>query len=151
MIAYRKAGYGDIPALLELRGMLLTEANDLPVGDYGKIAGAIREYFEKSLADGSFEAWISLDGEKAAAASGICYYSVPPSFNNPTGKSAYIMNMYTLPEYRRQGIAEELFKRLLEGAKAREAAVITLIATEMGRPLYEKLGFRQAAGYMVYP
>ena len=28
-----------------------------------------------------------------------------PAYHNPTGKKVYIMNMYTAPEYRRQGIA----------------------------------------------
>ena len=33
------------------------------------------------------------------------------------GRVAYIMNMYTLPEYRRKGIAKILFDKLVEEAK----------------------------------
>jgi len=74
---------------------------------------------------------------------------VPPNYSNQSGKVAYIMNMYTLPEYRRQGVAAELLKRTIEGAKACGYSKITLHATDMGRPLYEKFGFRDVQGDMV--
>ena len=64
-----------------------------------------------------------------------------PTFHNPSGNKAYIMNMYTRPEYRRQGIARKLLTILINDAKARGVSFITLEATKMGRPLYENAGF----------
>lgn len=51
------------------------------------------------------------------------------------------MNMYTRPEYRRQGIARRMLDILIKDAKARGVSFITLEATPMSRPLYEKAGF----------
>ena len=31
-------------------------------------------------------------------------YHAMPTYHNPSGRKAYIMNMYTAPEYRKQGI-----------------------------------------------
>ena len=51
------------------------------------------------------------------------------------------MNMYTTPEYRRQVIAYETLNLLVKEAYKRDIHAISLEATEMGRPLYEKYGF----------
>ena len=52
------------------------------------------------------------------------------------------MNMYTRPEYRRRGIAYRTLEMLVEDARGRGISDISLEATAMGRPLYEKYGFR---------
>lgn len=36
---------------------------------------------------------------------GISFYQVMPTYHNISGKKAYIMNVYTQPDYRRKGIA----------------------------------------------
>ena len=51
------------------------------------------------------------------------------------------MNMYTAPEYRRKGIAFQTLDLLVKEAKQQGIAAISLEATQMGRPLYEKYGF----------
>ena len=52
------------------------------------------------------------------------------------------MNMYTFPNYRNRGIGAELFKRIVDEAKQLGYKKITLNASDMGRPLYEKFGFK---------
>ena len=64
-----------------------------------------------------------------------------PTYHNPSGKKAYIMNIYTAPEYRRQGIAYRMLDLLVEAAKEQGVLQIALEATDMGRPLYKKYGF----------
>ena len=51
------------------------------------------------------------------------------------------MNMYTAPNYRRQGIAYKVLDLLIAACKEKEITAVSLEATEMGRPLYEKYGF----------
>ena len=51
------------------------------------------------------------------------------------------MNMYTNPAYRRKGIAYQTLNLLVADAKNKGIDAISLEATEMGRPLYEKFGF----------
>jgi GNAT superfamily N-acetyltransferase len=57
------------------------------------------------------------------------------------GRKAVIANMYTLPEYRKKGIATELMRLQIEEAKMRGVKIINLSATADGRKVYEKLGF----------
>ncbi|MBQ8038388.1 MAG: GNAT family N-acetyltransferase, partial [Lachnospiraceae bacterium] len=79
------------------------------------------------------------------------YFQVMPTYHNPTGKKAYIMNMYTNPDYRRQGIAYKTLELLVADAKERGIAAISLEATDMGRPLYEKYGFIKMNDEMELP
>ena len=51
------------------------------------------------------------------------------------------MNMYTRPEYRRNGIAYKTLDLLIQECRASGIENISLEATSMGRPLYEKYGF----------
>ena len=51
------------------------------------------------------------------------------------------MNIYTKPKYRRQGIAYKTLDLLVKAAKSRGITGISLVATDMGLPLYEKYGF----------
>ena len=81
------------------------------------------------------------DNENFIGAGGVSFYKVMPTYHNPTGKKAYIMNMYTASEYRRQGIAFHTLDLLVKDVRKQGVSQITLEATEMGRPLYEKYGF----------
>lgn len=64
-----------------------------------------------------------------------------PTYHNPSGRKAYIMNMYTRPEYRRRGIAYHTLDLLVKEIRRRGITSISLEATDMGRPLYKKYGF----------
>lgn len=61
------------------------------------------------------------------------------------------MNMYTAPEYRRRGIASRTLDLLVKEAKAQGVDCITLEATQMGRPVYEKYGFVKMRDEMILP
>ena len=86
-------------------------------------------------------AYLVFDEETFVGAGGISYFQVMPTYHNPTGRKAYIMNMYTRPEYRRKGIAYKTLDLLVADAKMRGITAVSLEATDMGRPLYEKYGF----------
>ena len=86
-------------------------------------------------------AYLVYDNGKFIGAGGVSFYQVMPTYHNPTGKKAYIMNMYTAPEYRRQGIAINTLDLLVKDAKEQGVLQIALEATDMGRPLYERYGF----------
>ena len=61
------------------------------------------------------------------------------------------MNMYTAPEHRRRGIASKTLDMLIKEARNKGIRAISLEATDMGRPLYEKYGFVKMNGEMELP
>ena len=149
MINYRKATVNDSDILAKIRSIFIVEVVGCSETERIEVETANKIYFEKALADDSFAAWIALDDDKIVATSGLSFSVVPPAFKFD-GKLAYIMNMFTFPEYRNQGIGTELLKRVVEEAKNRGYKIIKLNATEMGRPLYEKYEFKDSHGEMIF-
>ncbi len=98
-------------------------------------------YYRRALETGEHIAYLVYDNGKFIGAGGVSFYQVMPTCHNSTGKKAYIMNMYTAPEYRRQGIALYTLDLLVKKAKGQGVLQIALEATDMGRPLYERYGF----------
>ena len=50
--------------------------------------------------------------------------------------------MYVKPEYRNKGLAASLSKSCIEWFKEKNIVMVRLLASESGRPIYEKLGFK---------
>ena len=98
-------------------------------------------YYKRALETGEHIAYLVYDNGTFIGAGGVSFYQVMPTYHNPSGKKAYIMNMYTAPEYRRRGIAFHTLDLLVKAAKEQGVSQIALEATDMGRPLYEKYGF----------
>lgn len=141
-LLYKKATIEDIGILTKTRIEVLRAANQLSDdADMSEVEKQSYEYYSKALRDGSHTAYLVFDGTNFIGAGGVSYYRVMPTYHNPSGNKAYIMNMYTSPKYRRKGIAYKNLDLLVRDAKSRGVNVILLEATEMGRPLYEKYGF----------
>lgn len=139
---YKKASPEDIDFLTETRIQVLRAANKLSEEeDMMLVKEQSYKYYKESFITGCHAAYLVFAGEKFAGAGGVSFFKVMPTFHNPTGEKAYIMNMYTNPEYRRKGIAYKMLDLLTGEAAKRGITHISLEATEMGRPLYEKYGF----------
>jgi GNAT superfamily N-acetyltransferase len=139
-VTYRLATTLDLDQLVEMRCAFLHEAVPEEPMDPAT-ADVIRQYFERSLANGLFTAFIAEADRRIVATSGMVIHHHPPTRRNPTGKIAYLMNMYTLPEFRRRGMATELLKRLIEAARAADCRRVCLHALVGTREFYGKCGF----------
>ena len=139
---YKKAIIADIDELVRTRISVLRTANKLSNDvDMSLVEKESYEYYKSALETGEHIAYLVYDNENLIGAGGVSFYQVMPTYHNPTGKKAYIMNMYTAPEYRRQGIAINTLDLLVKDAKEQGVLQIALEATDMGRPLYERYGF----------
>lgn len=139
---YKRASIEDIEELVRTRIIVLRAANKLSDDeDMTRVERESRKYYKRALATGEHTAYLVYDQEKFIGAGGVSFYQVMPTYHNPSGQKAYIMNMYTRPEYRRQGIAYKTLDLLVAEAKRRGVSQITLEATDIGKSLYEKYGF----------
>ena len=60
-----------------------------------------------------------------------------------SGLCGEVLNVYTEPEYRGQGLCTTLIKELITSAKELGLARIDLSATDQGFPIYQKCGFEE--------
>lgn len=141
-LEYKKATIEDVDLLTRTRVEVLRAANELPEDtDMSEVEKQSYVYYKKALIDGSHIAYLVFDGETFAGSGGVSFFQVMPTYHNTSGKKAYIMNMYTVPKYRGRGIAYQTLDKLVKEAKDKGIFAISLEATDMGRPLYEKYGF----------
>lgn len=141
-LKYKKATIQDIDELVKTRIIVLRAANKLSDDvDMSIVEQESCAYYKRALERGEHIAYLVYDNEKFIGSGGVSFYQVMPTYHNLTGKKAYIMNMYTSPEYRRKGIAFHTLDLLVKDAQKQGVSQITLEATDMGRLLYEKYGF----------
>jgi GNAT superfamily N-acetyltransferase len=118
-----------VEADMELVRWINEVAYGYPPGDFPPMAEMPDT--ESYLAD--------LDGETVAATT----LWVP-------GDDAEVTFVAVLPEARGRGISERLLANALARARERGTKASTLIATKLGRPVYEKLGYRDAGGFEMW-
>ena len=149
---FEKATLDDLELLTETRIEVLRAANQLSDDvDMSEVKEQSHEYYRNALKNDTHTAYLIFDEDKFIGAGGISYFQVMPTYHNPSGRKAYIMNMYTKPEYRRKGIAYKTLDLLVSDAKSKGITAISLEATDMGRPLYEKYGFVGMSSEMELP
>lgn len=151
-LIYKRATSEDIDILTKTRIEVLRAANQLSDDiDMSEVEKESYNYYQKALCDGSHIAYLVFDGKRFVGAGGVSFFQVMPTYHNPSGNKAYIMNMYTNPAYRIRGIAAKTLDMLINDTKNKGITAISLEATDMGRPLYEKYGFIKMNDEMKLP
>ena len=138
----RQPNLQDLEALIQLRLELLREAGDIKGdSDTANLAKATRKYLGEKMPLGEFLAWVAEVDSQIVATSGLAFFQRPPYNGNISGLEAYIMNVYTIPMWREQGIATALLKKIISFVRATEARRLWLHSTEGGKRVYKKLSF----------
>ncbi|WP_457556906.1 GNAT family N-acetyltransferase [Candidatus Harpocratesius sp.] len=60
----------------------------------------------------------------------------------------YILNIVVIEEYRRHGIEEKFMRSIILYMKKQNIPIATLHATDIGKTLFQKLGFKLRNNYM---
>ena len=141
---FGKADISDIAQLVKLRLAYLAEDGGLSPEDAERIRGALPDYFRRRLND-DLTAIVARDGGEIVACALMLRVEKPMSPAFPNGRTATVLNVYTVPEHRGEGCARRLMEMLLEEAEALELSRVELQATRMGYGLYKALGFEDAA------
>ena len=155
MPTIRQATSDDIATLTNLRVAFFEDIGDITDE---KHAAAFREatyrYLNEALPQGKFLAWVAEEDGQIIATSGLIFFEQAPTPINLVGNEGYVLNMYTLPQWRGRGIARTLLEEIIRYVKKTGIPQLWLYATDEGRPLYEKLGFSvlpDAMGLKLFP
>jgi len=101
-----------------------------------------RPWLQRKMAAGGHLAWFAIapDGAVAAGA-GLWFMDWPPLMTTGGKWRGNILNVYTEPAYRRQGLARRLMLVAMDWCAREGVEGVILHASAEGRPLYENLGF----------
>lgn len=100
-----------------------------------------RRYYRTHIPDGTHLAFVAyIDGEPCGCG-GVCFSDELPSPDNPTGRCAYLMNIYVREPYRHSGVGQAIVSRLISEARDRGCGKIYLESTAEEHRFYDTLGF----------
>lgn len=142
---FRLANQSDIDTLVTVRFDYFAAENWV-IDDKKRelISSRLRKYYTSHLNNDFFAAFAETDSGDLAAVSFLVISEKPANLSFPTGKTGVILNVLTYPEYRRKGYATQTLNMLIDIARINELSFLELSASEMGRPVYKKLGFEEA-------
>ncbi|MGA2141563.1 MAG: GNAT family N-acetyltransferase [Brevinematales bacterium] len=109
-----------------------------------------RDFFLRSMASKEAMIWFIEKNNKIVSTGAFLIFKHPPLSMKETGVDAYIFNIYTLPEFRRMGLATEITHLIMEEARKVPCMRVWLHATGEGILLYEKLGFKAKENVMEF-
>lgn len=147
----REAKLAELGLLLQWRMRVLHEVFGLPAKQpLEELEQENRRYYEKMIPAGGHIACFACVGERIVGCGGVCIYREMPSPDNPSGKCAYLMNIYTHPQFRGQGVGKQVVEWLVEQAAGQGIAKIYLETSGVGRRLYEESGFADMPDMMKF-
>ena len=146
-LIYRKLTENDLETFIALRVAQLREEGAREELD---LRPALRDYYRRHLADGTFVSWLAVAEGRISGTSGMSFVEKPPYFGCPTGRIGLLSSMYTAPEHRRRGIARELLRRVVAEARAYGCGAVQITASDMGVLLYSDFGFVKNGNFMQY-
>lgn len=144
-IIYRKMVSDDLDTFISMRIKQLREEGATEDFD---LVPALKDYYERHMADGTFVSWLAVDGDKIIGTSGMSFVEKPPYFGCPSGRIGMLSSMYTNPDYRRMGIAKKLLTKVVEEAKNYGCGTVQITASDMGVLLYTDFGFVKNGNFM---
>ena len=141
-ITIHQAALADVPDLVRLRRMMFEAMGFDDLAHLAVADAAAAAYFAEAIPARRFHGWLAVTSTGVAVGSGGAVVDQhPPGPSNPSGQIGYIMSVVTAPRYRRRGIARRIMQVILKWLAEQGFQWVTLHTTEMGRPLYEELGF----------
>lgn len=146
-ITYRKLTEADLDTFINMR---ITQLREEGATEDIDLVPALKDFYHRHMADGTFVSWLALDGDKIIGTSGMSFVEKPPYFSCPSGKLGLLSSMFTNPDYRRMGIAKELLHRVVEEARAYGCGAVHITASDMGVKLYTAYGFVHNSNFMQY-
>jgi len=145
MVLFRQATKNDLKILASLRVKFLQEVEEPSLDESSDtLEASILQHFTEKMLKSEFISWVAIEDDEIIATSGVSYLEVPPSFSNISGKEAYVMNMYTKPQFRKKGIGNQLLDIIIDEIMKKGIKKIRLHTTEVGKPIYLKKGFRNS-------
>jgi len=133
----------ELPKAAEMRRLMVLELDD---EDYDLAYPGWRERFATFFGDhlhAGDGAFFVVEHDGAIIGTSAVYLVKTHRTQTLGRPSAYICHVYVRPEWRRRGLARALTSAAVDWARARGCEVVRLRTSNMGRPVYEGLGFRK--------
>jgi GNAT superfamily N-acetyltransferase len=146
-LTLRLATIDDIPALVNHRRRMFEDMDALKSvtrdrAGLDAMEAAYAVLLRYEIPAGSTRAWVIDDGGTITASGALKITDWLPRPDGQRRGLVYVHSVYTVPEYRRQGLARRILNAMIDYCRDNGWPRLTLHASELGRGLYENLGFK---------
>jgi GNAT superfamily N-acetyltransferase len=139
----RRMDVDDLDAVCRHREAMFLEA-ERPRDMVEAMRQPFRDWLRPKLLDGSYLGWAVEDEGVVVGGSGLMVVDWPPHPLHPAeARRGYLLNVWVDPDHRGKGLAKRLVRAACDCARALGISYMTLHASQLGRPVYEGLGWRE--------
>jgi GNAT superfamily N-acetyltransferase len=140
-VTFGVATLDDLPRVIEMKLAMFADSGRSGLLAPG-IEKAIRDDYADLYAKDLATHFVARTKERLVASVGAFIKSDLPFRYFDPPHYGFIGDVFTERNFRGQGLATSLNRQAIEWLRAKGVTMVRLLASEVGRPLYEKLGFR---------
>lgn len=149
----RQANTKDIPTLaihhrLMFEEIWISKNENIDISKFEEIERSYLEKLQHQIEDDSCQAWVVENENKIVASGAISIVKMVPTPDDLSYEVAYLHSMYTDKNYRNRKLAGSIIDKAIQYCKSKGFKRIILNASEAGRPVYQKIGFKPAEDMM---
>jgi ribosomal protein S18 acetylase RimI-like enzyme len=109
-----------------------------------------RPWIAAKLRDNLYLGWFALQEDRVIAGAGLLLLDCSPTSSDPGTVRGHLLNFYVEPEFRSQGLGRKLLDLAMQETRDRRIGVVTLNASDAGKPMYESAGFGTSPEMMLH-
>ena len=140
-VSIRPIGPADAETVTRHRHCMFVDAGKPDDAALATMSAAFLKWLRPRIESGNYFGWFAEEDGQVVAGLGMMTLDWPPHPLHLEPMRGYILNVYTEPQWRGRGLAKRLTLLAMDAARERGLNLTILHATEMGKPLYAKLGF----------
>jgi len=132
----------DLSAIVHHRRAMFRDMGYTDESALDVMTDRFRPWLRRKMEAGEYLAWFALASDSSIASGlGLWLMDWPPHMVASGPWRGNIVNVYTEPAHRRQGMARALMQIAIEWCGANQLDIVILHSSDEGRGLYESLGF----------
>ena len=140
-IRFRTTTIDDIATITHHRNRMFADMNVGTIDSRAQMDVHFKTWLHEEIINGHYLGWFACDGDAVIAGAGIWLMNSSPVPDGFAGRVPYLLDVYTEPDYRKQGLARKLVTQSIDYCREHGYPKMRLHASVYGRPLYEQLGF----------
>jgi GNAT superfamily N-acetyltransferase len=105
---------------------------------------AYQKKLNEEITNGICKAWVIKEDDQIIASGAISITSMVPNPADSSYLVGYLHSVFTENEFRKKGLAKIVVRSILDYCKSKNINRVQLNASEAGRSVYEKLGFKNS-------
>ena len=138
----RRASLDDLEIIVGHRRAMMREIRNTDEALLEAMSEKFRPWLRSKLESDEYYGWLAIASDGSVAAGvGLWLLDWPASPVSIAPHRGYLLNVYTESAHRKQGLARRLVQTAMDWCIENGVDVMSLHASQLGRPLYESLEF----------